>query len=162
MSMLAAMTPTVTLRPVVAADRELLIAVYASTRAEELAPVPWDDAQKDAFVRMQFAAQDRYWREQKPGAEFCVVLVAGEPAGRLYLDRLAEEIRIVDVALLPAWRDRGIGTRLLRGVLQEGRDAGLPVTIHIEQGNRARGLYERLGFRQIGTAGVYHLMEARP
>ena len=92
------------------ADRELLIAVYASTRAEELAPVPWDDAQKDAFIRMQFAAQDRYWREQKPGAEFCVVLVDGEPAGRLYLDRRADEIRIVDIALLPAWRGRGIGT----------------------------------------------------
>ena len=156
------MTPTVTLRPVVDADRELLIAVYASTRAEELAPVPWDDAQKDAFIRMQFAAQDRYWREHKPGAEFCVVLVDGEPAGRLYLDRLADEIRIVDIALLPAWRGRGIGTLLLRDVLEEGRVAGLPVTIHVEQGNRARGLYERLGFRQISTAGVHHLMQARP
>jgi len=162
MSMLAAMTPTVTLRPVVHADRELLIAVYASTRAEELAPVPWDDAQKDAFIRMQFGAQDGYWREHKPCAEFCVVLVDGEPAGRLYLDRLADEIRIVDVALLPAWRGRGIGTTLLRDVLEEGRDAGLAVTIHVEQGNRARGLYERLGFRPISTAGVHHLMQARP
>ena len=160
MSTVAATTPTVTLRPVAAADRELLIAVYASTRAGELAPVPWDDAQKDAFVRMQFAAQDRYWREHKPGAEFCVVLVDGEPAGRLYVDRLADEIRIVDVALLPAWRGRGIGTTLLRDILEEGRVAGLPVTIHVEQGNRARGLYRRLGFREIGTAGVYALMGA--
>jgi ribosomal protein S18 acetylase RimI-like enzyme len=162
MSMLTAMTPTVTLRAVVAADSEFLIAVYASTRAEELAAVPWDDAQKEAFVRMQFVAQDRCWREQKPCAEFCVVLVDERPGGRLYLDRLADEIRIVDIALLPAYRGRGVGTSLLRDVLSEAQAADLPVTIHVERGNRARALYERLGFRPLSTTGVHHLLEARP
>jgi ribosomal protein S18 acetylase RimI-like enzyme len=156
------MTPAVVLRDVSAADTEVLVAVYAGTRAQELAAVPWDDAAKDAFIRMQFAAQDSYWRAQKPGARFAVVTVGGEPAGRLYVDRLAAEIRIVDIALLPGYRGRGIGTSLLCDVIAEGRRAQLPVTIHVERFNRARALYERLGFTQISTTGVYDLLELRP
>jgi len=156
------MAPAIALREVTTDDTEFLVGVYASARAEELARVAWDDATKDAFIRMQFAAQDSFWRAQKPGAQFAVVTVDGEPAGRLYVDRLPAEIRIVDIALLPSHRDRGIGTRLLAGVLEEGRRAQLPVTIHVEQFNRARALYERLGFTQISTTGVYDLLERRP
>jgi GNAT superfamily N-acetyltransferase len=141
------------------ADAEFLLAVYAGTRAEELAIVPWTDAEKDAFLRMQFHAQDRWWREQRPDATFDVILVDGEPAGRLYVDRRPEEIRIVDIALLPDRRAMGVGTLLIRRILDEGRASGRPVTIHVERGNRARALYERLGFRQIGTTGVYDLLE---
>ena len=151
---------TVELRPVdPVADAALLLAVYAGTRAEELAVVPWTPAEKDAFLRMQFDAQDRWWREQRPDAAFDVILVDGEPAGRLYVDRRPEEIRIVDIALLPDHRAMGVGTLLISRVLDEGRASGRPVTIHVERGNRARALYERLGFRQIDTTGVYDLLE---
>ena len=145
-----------------AIDAELLCAVYASTRADELAIVPWTDAEKEAFLRMQFVAQDRYWREQRPDAAFDVILVRGRPAGRLYVDRSAAEIRIVDIALLPEHRGRGVGTLLIRRVLDEGSQTGRPVTIHVERANPARALYERLGFRQISTTGVYDLLECRP
>jgi GNAT superfamily N-acetyltransferase len=141
------------------ADAEFLLGVYASTRAEELAVVPWSDAQRQAFLRMQFDAQDASYREQRPQATFDVILVDGQPAGRLYVDRLADEIRIVDVALLPDHRAMGVGTLLIRRILDEGRASGRPVTIHVERGNRARVLYERLGFRQIATTGVYDLLE---
>lgn len=143
------------------ADAEFLLSVYASTRAEELAVVPWTDAEKEAFLRMQFAAQDHYWRKQRPDAQLDVILVDGQPAGRLYIDRRSGDIRIVDIALLPERRGRGVGTLLIRGVLDEGSDTGRPITIHVERGNRARTLYERLGFRQISTTGVYDLLEAR-
>jgi ribosomal protein S18 acetylase RimI-like enzyme len=143
-------------------DAELLFGVYASTRAEELAVVPWTDAQREAFLRMQFDAQDRYWREQYPAAAFDVIVVDGAPAGRLYVDRMADEIRIVDIALLPEHRGKGVGTLLIGHVLDEGSATGRPVTIHVERGNRARGLYERLGFSQIGTTGVYDLLACAP
>lgn len=156
-------TPVVALRAVDrAADAEFLYAVYASTRAEELAVVPWTDAQKEAFLRMQFDAQDRYWREQTPAAAFDVIVVDGEPGGRLYVNRLSDDIRIVDIALLPDHRGRGVGTLLIRRVIEEGDETGRPVTIHVERGNRARGLYERLGFRQISTTGVYDLLSHPP
>lgn len=157
------LAPEVALRPVdPVADRAFLARVYASTREEELAAVPWTTAQKAAFVEAQFTAQDSFWQAQRPGTERSVVVVDDRPAGRLYVDRTADEIRIVDIALLPAFRGSGAGTALLRRVLAEGDRAGLPVTIHVEKGNRARSLYARLGFAPVGEAGVYDLHSRPP
>ena len=154
--------PEVSLRPVQPEDEELLLRVYASTRAEELAPVPWTEAEKDAFVRMQFQAQHRYYHQHYADGEFSVVLVGGEAAGRLYLFRGAKELRIVDITLLPEFRGRGIGRTLLTGILREGDRAGLPVRIHVERNNPALRLYRELGFRAVGEVGVYDFMERLP
>lgn len=151
--------PSVTLRPVADGDEPFLHEVYASTRREEVAPLPWSAEQKEAFLRMQSEAQHKYYLEQFSEAEMLVVLVDGEPAGRLYVDRREEEIRLVDIALLPAYRGGGIGGSLLRGLLREAREAGKPVRIHVEKQNPALRLYERLGFQRIGDRGVYWLME---
>jgi ribosomal protein S18 acetylase RimI-like enzyme len=121
--------------------------------------VPWDDAAKEEFLRMQFDAQDRAYREQNPDGSFDVITRDGVPAGRLYVSRRATEIRIVDIALLPEHRGAGVGTGLLRELIAEGERSGKPVTIHVERGNRARTLYERLGFVQVAENGVYALME---
>lgn len=140
----------------------MLFAIYASTRETELAQVPWAPGQKEAFLRMQFEAQRKYYLSEYPGAEFLMILVEGRPAGRWYVHRREREIRIMDVALLPEFRGRGIGTALLRALLDEGRRHGRAVTIHVESFNPARRLYARLGFRQIASHGVYQLMECRP
>jgi ribosomal protein S18 acetylase RimI-like enzyme len=152
----------VTLRPVHGGDGELLYAIYASTRTGELAQVAWDDAQKDRFLRMQFEAQRKFYESEYPGAEFQVILAAGKPAGRLYVHRREQEIRIMDIALLPEFRGRGIATRLLNEILAEGERTTRPVTIHVESFNPARWLYERLGFAKIADNGVYHLLEWKP
>lgn len=150
------------LRPVVEADREFLLSVYAGTREEELAQVDWPPGGKEAFLRQQFEAQDTYWREQRPDAVFQVIEVGGEPAGRLYVDAKPDDVRIVDIALLPAFRGRGVGTALLRRIIERADAAGTPVTIHVEQQNPARSLYERLGFVQVASHGVYDLLERVP
>jgi ribosomal protein S18 acetylase RimI-like enzyme len=124
--------------------------------------VPWDDAQKDAFVRQQFDAQDAYYREHYDDATFDVVEVDGEPAGRLYVARWEDEIRIMDIALLPEHRGTGVGTRLLRELLAEGTRSGKRVSIHVEKQNPALRLYERLGFAAVADRGVYLLLEAGP
>jgi ribosomal protein S18 acetylase RimI-like enzyme len=153
----------IALRPITASDRAFLHRLYASTREEELRQVPWSAEQKAAFVRQQFEAQHAWWVEHYAGASFDMVLVGGEPAGRLYVDRWEREIRIVDIAVMPEWRGRGIGERLIRGVFAEGDAAGKPVSIHVEQYNRARRLYERLGFEyREAAAGVYLLMVREP
>ncbi len=150
------------LRPVVDSDEGFLRAVYASTRADELALVDWPDADKAAFVTMQFAAQAAHYREHYPDADQAVIEADGAPVGRLYLDRRADEVRIVDIALLPEARGHGVGAHLLRRVLEEGAARGVPVRIHVERFNRALGLYRRLGFTEIGEAGVYVFMEWTP
>lgn len=152
----------VTLRPVTPADEAFLRVVYAWTRADELAVVPWTDEQKAAFVTMQFEAQRSYYTEIYPDAAYDVIVVDGEDAGRLYVARLDEEIRVVDIALLPPFRGRGVGELLLSQVLAEAAASGRMVVIHVEQQNRARNLYERLGFVQVSDEGVYHRLEWRP
>lgn len=149
------------LRPIRPDDRSFLLAVYRSTREWELTLVDWDAAQKAAFVEMQFDAQHAYYQEQRAGAAFDVILVGGTPAGRLYVARENDEIRIVDIALLPEYCNRGIGSALLRQLQAEARAARKPLRIHVERFNPALRLYERLGFRPIADRGVYLFMEWR-
>jgi ribosomal protein S18 acetylase RimI-like enzyme len=136
--------------------------VYASTRTEELAVVPWDEEQKAAFLRVQFDAQDAWWHENYAQASFGVVVVDGESAGRLYVHRGRTEIRIVDIALLPEHRGGGVGTRLLENLLAEADEGGKSVTIHVERMNPALRLYERLGFSVAEDKGVYLFLERPP
>ena len=156
----------ISLRPAVELDRPLLLQVYAATRAEELAPVPWSDEQKAAFVAQQFHAQDVDYRARRPDADFLVIEWNGRPVGRLYRAMLDEptgpELRVIDIALLPEWRGRGIGSKLLRDIFAEADAAGVPVTIHVERFNPARRLYDRLGFVEVGAGEVYLLLERKP
>jgi ribosomal protein S18 acetylase RimI-like enzyme len=150
------------LRPVRDGDEPFLLAVYGSTRAEELAPVPWSDEQKAAFVAMQFAAQSAHYAEHYDGMTSDVVVVDGSDAGRLLVARWAREIRIVDIALLPAFRGRGAGTELLRRLMAEAAREGKVLSIHVEQDNRALGLYRRLGFQRAGETGIHLRMQWAP
>jgi len=153
---------SIELRPTERTDEEFLRRVYGSTRAEELALVDWDDDQKRAFVASQFEAQRRYYEETCEGATFQVIVVDGEDAGRLYVARGPDEIRIVDISLLPEHRNIGIGTVLLEQLLAEGAQAGSRVSIHVERLNPARRLYERLGFVMVADGLVYVLMAWYP
>lgn len=140
------------------ADLDFLRRVYRSTREAELALTQWDEAQKHDFIQMQFTAQHQYYLANYPGAEFYVILVADQPAGRLYLHRRQAEIRIMDIALLPEFCGKGVGTRLLKEILAEGQRLKKQVTIHVERFNPALRLYERLGFRLLEDKGVYWFM----
>jgi ribosomal protein S18 acetylase RimI-like enzyme len=124
--------------------------------------VPWVDAQKAAFLRMQFDAQDAWWREHYAEASFDLILVDGKPAGRFYVHRGETEIRIVDIALLPEHRGNNVGSSLLGKLLAEADAAGKSVTIHVERMNPALRLYERLGFALAEDKGVYLFLERRP
>lgn len=151
-----------TLRPARPDDLEFLFRLYASTRTEELAPVPWSQEQKTTFLRQQFEAQDRHYRQHYAGAEFLVIELDGQPTGRLYRQRMPGEHRLMDIALLPQWRGQGLGSRLMREVLELAWQEGLPVRIHVEKFNPALRLYQRLGFRVLEDRGVYWFMECAP
>ena len=142
-------------------DREFLVQLYASTRLEELAPVHWSQAQKLQFLRAQFEAQDCHYRTHYADTKRRVIRRDGKRAGRLYLQYRDDELRIVDIALLPEYRGRGIGTELLTRVLNEARASGKAVRIHVEKNNPAYRLYRRAGFGKIEDKGVYDLLEWR-
>ena len=156
------MSPSVALRPVTPSDESLMFDVYAGSRAVELEPVPWSDEEKSAFLRFQFEAQNRHYATRFTEADYSVVVSDGEPVGRLWVDQRDDEIRILDIALLPDKREQGIGTRLLTDLLADARATNKPVRIYVETYQRSFGLFDRLGFRVTKDDRVSRLMEWRP
>ena len=150
------------LRPAVPADEPFLYRVYASTREEELRPFDWDGDQKAAFLTMQFRAQSSSYRQNFPARDTTWSSSAVNPSGRILVHRGADEICVVDIGLLPEYRNQGIGGALLKAVLDEAAEAGKPVRLHVESFNRAVRLYERLGFGPIRTDGIHVEMEWSP
>ena len=150
------------LRPRTDADAEFLYRLYASTREEELRMLPWTDEQKAAFLHMQFTAQTAHYDEHYDVDGFLIIERDGRPVGRFYVDRDDDDIRVVDIALLPEERRRGIGAKLMSDVIEEARRTSRKVSIHVEHDNPAMRLYERLGFQRCGDTGVYFLMEWSP
>ena len=147
------------LRPVVEGDRETLYRIYASTRTEELSMVPWNADEKEQFLRMQFHAQTVHYDKNYPQAQFQMILMDDQVAGRLYVDRVGKLIQIIDIALFPEFRGQGIGTAILKDLIAESAQSQMPLQIHVEKNNPAKRLYKRLGFVEVGDAGVYDLME---
>ena len=126
------------------------LVLYASTREQELAQTNWSDEQKAMFCRMQFNAQTADYRTNYPDASFQVIERDGVAAGRLLVRRSDAAVHVIDIALLPEHRGAGIGTKLLKELQDEARGADKKLSIHVEQFNPARRLYDRLGFRRVG------------
>lgn len=155
---------TLSLRPVRPEDDEFLYQLYLSTREAELAQVEWAEGQKEQFVRWQFQLQRREYEARFPDADYRLILVDGEPAGRIWTGADAEQIRLLDIALLPRFQNHGAGTILLRRLMEEARRAGKPLRHMVfVLNNDAHRFYERLGFNVIEDFdGAYKHMEWKP
>ncbi len=157
--------PGITFRPARLEDPEdmnFLYRVFASTRMEELSVVDWTPEQLEDFLQMQFYAQHKYYQEHFTKAAYDLILLKEHPIGRLYLDRRKGEMSIIDIALLPEHRGKGIGRALMEDILAEGQTTNRKVCIHVEKNNPALRLYNRLGFKEDGEVGPYYYMEWRP
>ncbi|HEY0545749.1 MAG TPA: GNAT family N-acetyltransferase [Pyrinomonadaceae bacterium] len=152
-------TPAVRLRPASDDDESFLQTVYGDSRSEELMRVPWSEEQRAAFVRMQFAAQQSHYREHFPNATHEVILVDGRPAGRLYVDRRDVEIRILDISMLVEFRGRGVGSLVIKNLIEEADAEGKTVSVYVENYSPSRFLFERMGFRQVADEGINLLLE---
>jgi ribosomal protein S18 acetylase RimI-like enzyme len=149
-------------RSAVENDQEFLFSVYESTRADEMAVTGWSPEAISEFLRMQFRLQDTQYRLHYENASFEVVIVDGVPAGRLYLDRRKDDIRVMDIALLPAFRRMGAGAAIFSRLIDEADRKGLQLSLHVEQNNPVLPWYERLGFRKIDVNGIYFFMKREP
>jgi GNAT superfamily N-acetyltransferase len=155
-------TSSITCRAVEPDDQAFLLEVYGSTRADEMALVPWNADQKQAFVKMQFAGQQEHYQNTFPTASHEIILSSGRPVGRLYVARLEQEIRIVDITVLPPERNSGIGNFLLKGLLDEAGRVGKVVRIYVENYNPSLRLFERLNFKPVEEHGIHLLLEWSP
>jgi ribosomal protein S18 acetylase RimI-like enzyme len=150
---------TIHFRPIKDEDMEFLYRLYASTRLEEMAVTGWGEREVKAFLRMQFGLQHSQYRQNYPGASFDIVLIDGVPAGRLYVERKKEGIRIIDIALLPEFRGQGIGGRIMTELAGEADAKRLTMSLHVEMNNPVRKFYKTLGFKEIERRGIYCYME---
>ncbi|HLP45348.1 MAG TPA: GNAT family N-acetyltransferase [Candidatus Kapabacteria bacterium] len=150
-------------RPITEDDNEFLYKLYASTRSEEMALTGWDAIDVEAFLRSQFKLQHvQYLENYKKDGSFEIILVRGVPAGRLYVQRKKDDIRIVDIALLPEFRRQDTGAKIMKELMAEANDKNLPLSLHVEQFNPALELYERLGFEKKDFIGIYFFMVRPP
>ncbi len=157
-----AVRPTITLRPIIDDDLEFLFRLYASTRADELAVTGWDAVLIEHFLRMQFNLQHTQYQRNYPGASFDLVCVDAVSAGRLYVQRRETEMRLIDIALLPEYRGKGLGGRLLGDLTREADEKEMVMSLHVEVNNPVLAFYMRLGFREEELRGVYRYMERQP
>jgi len=148
----------VTLRAATTDDREFLMRVFASTRADELAALG-DAGLIETFVKMQFHAQQHTYRGLYPNADSRIILLDGRPVGRMLVDRSADAIRLVDIALLPEFRSSGTGSVLLEGLINEARESDRSLLLSVYQFNPAVRWYERHGFSKIAEDGLYIQMQ---
>ena len=147
-----------TLRDALPADRPFLLALYASTRAEEFAHLGWPVEMERAFMQMQFEAQRGDYERRHPGARCQVIELQRCPVGRLWVAQDARSLTVLDISVLAELRGHGIGSQCLRSVQRRAAAAGLDVELQVVRGNPAQRLYERLGFRNTGEAGVRQAM----
>ncbi len=143
------------LRPIAQADLAFLRALYATTRADEMASTGWSRAAIDAFLAQQFDAQHRYYHEHYRDADFSLIRDGDRSIGRLYVFRGPNTFNLIDIALLPEWRQRGIGTFYLQALTREADESDRAIRLFVEAGNPARRLYERFGFVVTGSNHVY-------
>ena len=152
----------VTFRPITDADHPFLRDLYAGVRAAELAPVAWPEEAKRRFLDEQFALQHQHYLKNYVGADLLLIGKDGAAIGRIYVYRTPAEIRLMDIALIPAERGRGIGSALLHELMDEARTASCQLTLHVEPDNPAQRLYQRLGFTLIEQRGVYDFLGWTP
>ena len=150
-----------TLRPITAADAPFVAALYASTRAEEVARFGWPAGQQRAFLVQQHEAQERYFRTRYGEAAWLIVEREGGAVGRLYLSESGHALHVIDITLLPAVRGRGFGGALLADLLAAAAGTGRTVSMQVERNNRALRLYRRLGFDVVDGEGAYLQLESR-
>jgi ribosomal protein S18 acetylase RimI-like enzyme len=159
---MAASVQPVTLRAAAPRDQDFLLAVFAGTRVDELAALGWDPKQREFFLNMQFNAQQQSYVDVYPAAVNNIILLAERPIGRMLVDRTANEITLVDIALLGEYRNRQIGTSLLRNLMDEAATAQKSVRLSVFKSNPALRLYQRLGFSQVGEDALYFEMQWLP
>ncbi|GGA31444.1 GNAT family N-acetyltransferase [Dyella nitratireducens] len=149
------------LRAATDADMDFLRDVFSSTRMQEFMSAGMPLEQAETLLASQFSIQHDYYRRHYPQGRFDIIMQGESNVGRLYHDWHGDVVQLIDIALLPAYRGAGIGTRLMRAIVAEAAQKQMPMQLFVEFNNPVRTLYRRLGFVPTGENGIYELMHRR-
>jgi len=153
---------SVTFRPATNADEEFMLELYQSSRGDDLRELGWEESRISEFLSFQYEAQQKFHQTDNQDAVDEIVIVEGQPAGRLIVERREHEIRCVDLAIVPAHRSVGLGTLLLHKLQNEARQLKKPLRLQVIRFSRAVNLFERMGFVRTSETGTHFQMEWRP
>jgi len=156
---MAASLNSIRLRAATPTDEAFLLKLYESSRGDDLRGLGWEEERISEFLKMQYEAQQRFFESEYKRADNQIVLREDNLLGRLLVDRREHEIRCIDLALLPEYRNAGIGTFLLRQLQEEANRGRKPLRLQIIRFNRAVNLLERLGFARTSETGTHFQME---
>lgn len=156
------MAENLSFRSVRPEDSVFLLALFSSARKNELDSLNWDAESRQAFLEMQFQAQQNHYQEHFPSRDHRIVLLDKHPIGMTDIARGKKEIRVLDIILKPENRNMGIGTTLMQDVLDAADKSGKAIRLYVEKFNPAFSLYRRLGFTVIDDTGVHYHMERLP
>jgi len=148
-------------RPQQGEDGAFVLELYLSTRWHEFAQIGWPEDAIRGLLVSQSQIQTLQYQSNYPGLERWIILFESDPVGRLYLWQDATELRIVDISLLPQWRNRGIGSVLLDQTFERAQTFGMTLCLHVEQSNPALHLYRRMGFKFVEEKGIYWRLERK-
>lgn len=154
---------SITLRPMRSEDLDFVFSVYANARRTEIPQLTHLNSEENSqFLQFQFSAQHQHYQQHYPDASYDIICQHQRPVGRLYVETQLQEIRLMDIALIPKVRNQGIGTALIKQLLHQARCQGRFISLHVEDDNPAKCLFERLGFRVVGDVSFYRLMHWHP
>jgi GNAT superfamily N-acetyltransferase len=154
-------TAIYTLRQATSSDESLLRTLFAADKAQEFAPLGLPLQQLVPLIEMQFRARQLHYTQCYLAAvDTILCLEDGTPVGRHLVERHSEGYRGIDLAILPEYRSRGIGTWALRQIQQVAALEGVTFRLSVFRHNvQALRLYERLGFLKVSTDDVSYEME---
>ncbi|WP_375280235.1 GNAT family N-acetyltransferase [Pseudooctadecabacter sp.] len=152
----------VTFRVIANADDAFLFDLYKSTRAVEMSYAIMTEGDKDHFLEGQFRIQSEGYAMSFVGAVHRIIQLDEVDVGRLIVLRTDDMMRIIDLSLMPHARGRGLGTDVLRCLLNEAHGGDVPVRLAVEAQSPAIRLYQRHGFTAVEARGHHYEMEWRP
>ena len=138
-------------RPVTSADEPFLRCLYAASRADQMRETGWSPSRCRAYLDEQFDFQQRHFLARHPQALFLLLVLEGQPIGRLSWHGPAGRATLIDLCLAPAWRRRGVGSRVLAWLTESADRRGQVIGLHIDRESPACRLVRRFGFEAIET-----------
>ncbi len=150
------------LRPEQNDDAAFRYRLFCDSRTKEWDALRANPALFEQLTQHQFNAQSVSYRNQFPLARFDIIELESQPIGRIVVDRPGSMIHVVDLAIVPSLRNRGIGTTILQDILREAARSVVPAQLYVSSENDpSLRLYQRLGFVPIVSDPSYILLEWR-
>ncbi|MED4584486.1 GNAT family N-acetyltransferase [Brevibacillus choshinensis] len=147
--------------PVCADDQPFLFHLFSTTRFDEISSWGFDQKMAEQFLRMQWEAQTQSYQFQFPAMDHRIILADNKNVGRIIVEMTSHVLHLVDISLLPALRNQGIGTRMLQELQREAVQQKKTLSLSVLVSNPAKRLYDRLGFSVVSQDEVYVRMEWR-